>query len=60
MKIQSSNKDYSRNTVFPLKISKREKEFLIQEAGNQGKSMATLIREGKLKNVKVRKVFSKI
>ena len=60
MRVIFTNREFSRNKVFPLKISKMEEEFLRKEAKNQGKSMAMLIREGKLKTVKKRKNFYEI
>ena len=42
----------AKNKVFPIRISKREEELLKQEAHNQNKSMALLIREGYLQEIK--------
>lgn len=49
----------AKNKVFPIRISKREEELLKQEAHNQNKSMALLIREGYLQEIKNIKNFYK-
>jgi len=46
MEINSTQRDRSRIYNFPLKISKREEEFLKKEAKKRGRSIASLIREG--------------
>ena len=52
MKIKNFRRNNSRIIVFPLRISKNEKDFLEKQALNQGKSVAELIREGYIKKRK--------
>ena len=42
------SRDYIREIVFPLKITRKEKELLIEESLKTNKSKAELIREGLL------------
>ncbi len=53
-------KDHQRNKVFPIRISRKEEEFLKEESQRQQRSIATLIREGYLEKVNVISTFSKI
>ena len=46
MRIKNFRRNNSRIIVFPLRISKNEKDFLERQALSQGKSIADLIREG--------------
>lgn len=43
------SRDYVREIVFPLKLTRREKEFLIEESLRTNKTKAELIREGMLR-----------
>jgi len=53
-------KDRQRNKVFPIRISRKEEEFLKEESQRQQKSIAALIREGYLEKVTIPSTFSKL
>jgi len=47
----NSPRDWKRNRVFPIRISKKEEERLRLESQIQQKTMAALIREGYLNKI---------